>query len=231
MNKISESRSPTADSRLVLDRRRAGILLHPTSLPGETENGTIGAQARRFVDFLADGGFSIWQMLPLGPTHADRSPYQCLSVHAGNPRLISFVQLVAWGWLPHTPDLPAVNGTVRQTLLVKALQTFLAQGGASDMEAFNARHAFWLDDYALYMALRQAHDKQAWWKWPAPLRDRDPAALATARERHAEEMALVRFEQLIFYRQWQELRQAAQARGVQLFGDLPIFVAHNSANV
>ncbi|MEK7303622.1 MAG: 4-alpha-glucanotransferase, partial [Pseudomonadota bacterium] len=79
------------DARPVLDRRRAGILLHPTSLPGEAENGTLGPHALRFVDFLADSGFSVWQMLPLGPTHADRSPYQCLSVHAGNPRLISFV--------------------------------------------------------------------------------------------------------------------------------------------
>jgi len=219
------------DVRPVLDRRRAGILLHPTSLPGEAENGTLGPQALRFVDFLADSGFSVWQMLPLGPTHADRSPYQCLSVHAGNPRLISFAQLVTWGWLPHTAGLSATSGAVRQALLTQARLTCLAQGGARDMQAFDAAHAFWLDDYALYVALRQAHNNHAWWQWPEPLRDRDPAALAAARVRHAEDMALVRFEQYVFFRQWQELRQAAQARGVQLFGDLPIFVAHDSADV
>ena len=217
--------------RPVLDRRRAGILLHPSSLPGETENGTLGPQALRFVDFLADSGFSIWQMLPLGPTHADRSPYQCLSVHAGNPRLISFAQLASWGWLPHTAGLSTPSGAERQALLVQARQAFLAQGGARAGEAFDGAHAFWLDDYALYIALRQAHGNSAWWQWPEPLRDRDPAALAAARVRHAEEMALVRFEQFTFFRQWQELRQAAQARGVQLFGDLPIFVAHDSSDV
>ncbi len=219
------------DARPVLDRRRAGILLHPTSLPGEAENGTLGPHALRFVDFLADSGFSVWQMLPLGPTHADRSPYQCLSVHAGNPRLISFVQLETWGWLPHAAGLSAASGAVRQTLLAQARQACLAQGGARAMQAFDVVHAFWLDDYALYVALRQAHDHNAWWQWPEPLRDRLPAALAEARVRHAEDMALVRFEQFVFFRQWQELRQAAQARGVQLFGDLPIFVAHDSADV
>jgi 4-alpha-glucanotransferase len=221
----------TPAARPVLDRRRAGILLHPTSLPGEAENGTLGMHALRFVDFLAASGFSVWQMLPLGPTHADRSPYQCLSVHAGNPRLISFAQLEAWGWLPHTAGLSVASGAVRQTLLALARQAFLAQGGTRDLEAFDAAHAFWLEDYALYVALRQAHDHRAWWQWPEPLRDRDPAALAAARVRHAEDMALVRFEQFIFFRQWQELRQAAQGRGVQLFGDLPIFVAHDSADV
>ena len=231
MKKATDLRPPTHDPRPVLDRRRAGILLHPTSLPGEAENGTLGTQALRFVDFIADSGFSVWQMLPLGPTHADRSPYQCLSVHAGNPRLISFTQLEAWGWLPPTTGLSAASGTLRQTLLAQARQAFFAQGGARDMEAFDAAHAFWLEDYALFVALRQAHDHSAWWQWPESLRDRDPAALAAARMQHAEAIALVRFEQLIFFRQWQELRQAAQQRGVQLFGDLPIFVAHDSADV
>jgi len=219
------------EARAVLDRRRAGILLHLTSLPGEAENGTLGMQALRFVDFLAESGFSVWQVLPLGPTHADRSPYQCLSVHAGNPRLISFAQLEDWGWLPRTAGASATSGAARLGLIAQARVAFFAQGGARDVQAFNEAHAFWLDDYALYAALRQAQDHRAWWQWPEPLRDRDPAALAAARERHAEDMALVRFEQFIFFRQWQELRQAAQARGVQLFGDLPIFVAHDSADV
>lgn len=215
----------------VLDKRRAGVLLHPTSLPGGLENGTLGAEALRFVDFLADSGLSVWQMLPLGPTHTDRSPYQCLSVHAGNPRLISFAQIEAWGWLPHAAGLPPVDGAMRLALLAQARASFLAHGGAPEMQAFAAAQAFWLEDYALYEALRRTHGNRAWWQWPEALRDRIPAALADARARHAEDMALVRFEQLIFFRQWQELRQAAQARGVQLFGDLPIFVAHDSSDV
>ena len=231
MKEMIDARLRTSDSRLVLDRRRAGILLHPTSLPGEVENGTLGAPALRFVDFLADGGFSVWQMLPLGPTHADRSPYQCLSVHAGNPRLISFAQVEAWGWLPHTTSLSVTSGAVRLSLLAQAREAFLAQGGARDLAAFDTAHAFWLDDYALYVALRQSQDNRAWWQWPEPLRDRDVAALAAARAQHADDMALVRFEQFIFFRQWQELRQTAQARGVLLFGDMPIFVAHDSADV
>jgi 4-alpha-glucanotransferase len=228
---MPDSRLPTPDSRLVLDCRRAGILLHPTSLPGDVENGTLGAHAQRFVDFLADCGFSVWQMLPLGPTHADRSPYQCQSVHAGNPRLISFTQLQAWGWLPHTTCLPAADGAIRQQLLVQARLAFLVQGGTYELEAFDAARAFWLEDYALFVSLRQAYDHRAWWQWPELLRDREPAALAAARVRYAEDMALVRFEQFVFFRQWQQLRQVAQARGVQLFGDLPIFVAHDSADV
>ena len=215
----------------LLDGRRAGILLHPTSLPGEAENGTLGTEALRFLDFLAESGLHVWQMLPLGPTHADRSPYQCLSVHAGNPRLISFAQLEAWGWLPRAAGLAPANGAVRQALLAQAREIFLTQGGAPEMEAFDAAHAFWLEDYALYVALRQEHAHRAWWQWPEPVRDRAPAALAEARSRHADDLALVRFEQFVFFRQWHELRRAAQTRGVQLFGDLPIFVAHDSADV
>jgi 4-alpha-glucanotransferase len=223
--------SPKSSPTPVLESRRAGILLHPTSLPGEAPNGTLGTHALRFVDFLAECGLSVWQMLPLGPTHADRSPYQCLSVHAGNPRLIDFAQLEAWGWLPRAAGSPDADGALRQALLAQARQVFLSQGDASELEAFDAAHAFWLEDYALYVMLREAHDHRAWWQWPEPLRNRVPAALAAARLQHAEGMALVRFEQFVFFRQWQELRAAARARGIQLFGDLPIFVAHDSADV
>jgi 4-alpha-glucanotransferase len=223
--------SPKSSPTPVLESRRAGILLHPTSLPGEAPNGTLGTHALRFVDFLAKCGLSVWQMLPLGPTHADRSPYQCLSVHAGNPRLIDFAQLEAWGWLPHAAGSPDADGALRQALLAQARQVFLSQGDASELEAFDAAHAFWLEDYALYVTLRQIHDNRAWWQWPEPLRDRTPAALDEARAQHADDLALVRFEQFVFFRQWQELRAAARTHGVQLFGDLPIFVAHDSADV
>jgi len=215
----------------VLDRRRAGVLLHPTSLPSNGDNGTLGADARRFVDFLADSGFSVWQTLPLGPTHADRSPYQCLSVHAGNPRLIDFAGLEDCGWLPRGATSLALAGDDRRRLLAQALSGYRAQDPGGDLDRFAAAQAFWLDDYALYSALRHEHGQQSWWQWPAALRDRDAPSLSQARVRLAEEIQLVRFEQFLFFRQWRQLREYAHARGVRLFGDLPIFVALDSADV
>lgn len=227
MSQNTSSRQPQP----VLDRRRAGVLLHPTSLPGNGDNGTLGAEARRFVDFLADSGFSVWQTLPLGPTHADRSPYQCLSVHAGNPRLIDFAALEDSGWLPRGAASLAVAGDDRRRLLMQALDGYRAQGNGGDLAGFLAAQAFWLDDYALYSALRHDSGHLAWWQWPAAWRDRDRHALSEARVRLAEEIELVRFEQFLFFRQWRELREYAHARGVRLFGDLPIFVAQDSADV
>jgi 4-alpha-glucanotransferase len=217
--------------RPVLDRRRAGVLLHPTSLPGGVENGTLGADARRFVDFLAAAGFSVWQTLPLGPTHADRSPYQCLSVHAGNPRLIDFAAMEESGWLPLGAASLAVAGDDRRRLLMQALTGYLDQGDSTELDRFVAAHSIWLEDYALYAALRIEHGRSPWWQWPASLRDRDRSALSQARVRLSEEIKLVRFEQFVFFRQWQALREYAHARGVRLFGDLPIFVAQDSADV
>jgi 4-alpha-glucanotransferase len=189
----------------VLDRRRAGVLLHPTSLP----DGTLGADARRFVDVLADTGTSVWQMLPLGPTHAEASPYHCLSVHALNPQLL--------------PDRTAVTPDV--LLLPEQAATRAA------FEGFCAAAAHWLEDYALFMALRARHDTQPWWTWPVPLRDRAPDALETARNELAAELNRVRYEQFRVAMAFTELRRYAHVRGVRLFGDLPIFVAHDSADV
>jgi 4-alpha-glucanotransferase len=215
----------------VLDRRRAGVLLHPTSLPGDGDNGSLGAEARHFVDFLADSGFSVWQTLPLGPTHADRSPYQCLSVHAGNPRLIDFASLEEDGWLPRGAAALAVTGDDRRRLLMQALDGYRAQGNSGDFDGFRTAQASWLEDYALYSALRRESGNRTWSQWPAALRDRETHALREARVRLAGEIALVCFEQFLFFRQWRQLREYAHARGVRLFGDLPIFVAQDSADV
>ena len=217
------------------ERRRAGVLLHPTSLPGAPGCGDLGADAFHFVDFLADCRVSLWQMLPLGPTHGDRSPYQCLSVHAGNTRLISLQRLVEAGWLddaaldPHQ-DIDAQ----RQSRLAAAYNGFLRHADDEEraaLDVFAARHAGWLDDYALYQALRDEFGNAAWFDWPEPLRDRDPEALAEARKRLASVVERVRFEQFLFFRQWLQLRQYANERGVLLFGDIPIFVAYDSADV
>ncbi len=215
----------------VLDHRRAGVLLHPTSLPGAGENGTLGHEALRFLDFLADAGLSVWQLLPLGPTHTDRSPYQCLSSYAGNPRLIDFALLEEWGWLEPGTAVHTIGGAGRREALHAAHAAFVARSGAGALAQFVIAQSAWLDPYALYVAIRDAHQHRPWWQWPAALRDRDPAALAHAATELADELALVRFEQFVFFRQWQAIRTAARARGILLFGDLPVFVAHDSAEV
>lgn len=219
----------------VLEQRRAGVLLHPTSLPGGVGNGDLGSNAHRFVDFLAQAGFSVWQMLPLGPTHRDGSPYHALSLHAGNPLLISLDRLVEWGWLePNRPDTVTNVAVYRIERLAQAHKIFTQRAGDSEQQAFEAfinQEAHWLEDYAMYRALRREFSGQAWFQWPAPLRDREPEALAAARARLGDEMERVRFEQFVFDRQWQALRSHAAERNLLLFGDMPIFVAHDSVDV
>jgi 4-alpha-glucanotransferase len=217
--------------------RQAGLLLHPTSLPGSPGNGTLGPDAYRFVDFMAAAGFGVWQMLPLGPTHEDRSPYQCLSAHAGNVMLVSGRDLVERGWIGEG-DLPGPHAEnprgARLAMLRAARAGFEARAGEGDrqaFEAFIAAQRFWLEDYALYRAIRAEREGAAWVDWPAPLRDREPAALETARQRLAQPMAQVRFEQYVFFDQWHRLRTYANERGIRLFGDIPIFVAHDSSDV
>ncbi len=221
-------------------RRRAGILLHPTSLPGRWGSGELGHEARAFVDFLAAAGQTVWQTLPLGPTHHDGSPYQCLSVQAGNPQLIAIDELIARGWLEegraqllfaHT-----AQGVVQRRfrLLAAAYEGFRER--ADDQEraalaAFVEREAHWLEDFALYQALRREHGGRDWSQWPPPLRDREPEALAQARRRLAPFIAQIHFEQYLFFNQWQALKRYANERGVLLFGDLPIFVAYDSVDV
>jgi len=212
----------TPDPKPVLDRRRAGVLLHPTSLP----SGDLG-DAWRFVDFLAGTGTSVWQMLPLGPTHSDGSPYHCQSMHALNPALLSTERLVESGWRIASP-------APREHFLAAALACLLRPEHAAPRAAFEAfcvAHAAWLEDYALYQALRAHHGARPWWEWPERLRDREPAALEAAAAGLAETLNRVRFEQFLVANQFAELRRYAHDRGVRLFGDMPIFVAHDSAEV
>lgn len=213
-------------------RRRSGVLLHPTSLPGATGNGDLGPEARHFADFLAASGFGVWQMLPLGPTHADGSPYQTTSVHAGNPLLIDLGELQALGWLAQPPG--EVAGIQRLAVLACAHRGFQRQATPRQREElaeFSETEAGWLDDFALYQALKDEHQGRAWCDWPPALRDRDAQALAHARARLSAQIDHVRFQQWLFFRQWRALREHCAARGLALFGDLPIFVAHDSADV
>ncbi len=219
----------------ILSRRRAGILLHPTSLPGTPGNGDLGPDADRFIAFLAQAGITVWQSLPLGPTHGDRSPYHCLSVHAGSPLLISLTRLKQWGWLEDDAlDPQADPDGARRAALVRARAGFAAAATTAErhaLQAFMESHAGWLEDFALYEALRQAHRGEPWWRWPAPERDRNAGALVQARERLHETIAQVCFEQFVFFRQWLELKSLANHEGILLFGDMPIFVARDSAEV
>lgn len=214
--------------------RRAGVMLHPSSLPGGGVCGDLGPEARYFVNFLVDCGLSVWQMLPVGPTLSEGSPYQTSSVHAGNPRLIALEPLLARGWLLGLPDYTLEDPyRAQSTALGHAFAGFQAHAAAQEraaLDAFSAEHGYWLADYALFRALWEEQGRP-WWLWPEPLRDRDPEALAAARARLAAALAYIHFEQFLFFSQWQELRDYANGRGVRLFGDLPIFVAHDSAEV
>lgn len=217
-----------------LDRRRAGILLHITSLPGKGSVGDLGPAAHHFVDFLCSAGISVWQVLPVGPTQLDGSPYQSQSVHAGNPRLISLEPLVARGWLQDgVLERAHLTDEDKQDALEIAWRGFCQRADDGDRELlrlFIEAQGFWLDNYALFQAL---HDEQqcGWWQWPAPLRHREPTALGLARERLQEKIDFLCFEQFLFFCQWMELKGYANSRGVKLFGDMPIFVAHDSAEV
>ena len=214
--------------------RRAGVLLHITSLPGGGGCGDLGPNAFYFVNFLADCGMSVWQTLPVGPTLLEPSPYQTSSVHAGNPRLIALQPLLDRGWILGLPDFGIEEPEAAKTLALRhAFAGFRALAESAERKAldvFVAENAYWLEDYALFRALHEGQ-RLSWWDWPARLRDRDPTALAQAREQLGGELDFIRFEQHLFFDQWRRLRAYAASRGIALFGDMPIFVAHDSAEV
>jgi len=222
-------------AKAFLDRRRAGVVLHPTSLPGSRRHGNLGPEAYRFVDFLAEAGISVWQMLPLGPTHDDASPYHCLSVRAGNLDLVSLHDLVARGWFEEKQLTdPATATSSTRECLASAAQTFFRSASPQDRAGFAAfceSQADWLDDFALYETIRELQLGRAWFQWPAPLRDCDAVALGDIRQQHASRLDEIRFGQFAFATQWHALRAYARERGILLFGDMPFFVAHDSAEV
>ena len=220
--------------RSPLTQRRAGILLHITSLPGPGEVGDLGSQAYRFVDFLASAGMTVWQILPIGPTMQDNSPYQSSSMYAGNPRLISLEMPLEKGWLEAIPESCETLSDEAKTYCVNlAWEGFKERASdedQADLQRFTAEQGWWLEDFALFRAL-QEEEKCCWWDWHPPLRDRKPQAMAAARARLKPLIEGIKFQQYLFYTQWLHLRQYANEQGVLLFGDVPIFVAHDSAEV
>ena len=222
----------------ILNKRRAGVLLHITSLPSAEQQGDLGQDAYNFVNFLADTGMTVWQTLPLGVTHDDNSPYQCLSAHAGNAQLINIANLVELGWL-NSPNncedcYRSATQFYKSCLIAKAFYGFLERAQSQDkldFAEFCKNKAFWLNDFALFMALRHEFNQQCWNQWPEPLKQRDPDAIKAATLRLKSEIDIIKFEQYVFFKQWMALKAYANERGVLLFGDIPIFVSYDSADV
>lgn len=225
--------------------RKSGILLHPTSLPGPYGMGEIGPRARAFLHTLKAAGQRYWQVLPLGPTGYGDSPYQCLSTFAGNPMLISFDDLVEDGLLkaaeledfPEFPEDRIDYGPVlqaRQQVLAKVCKVFGRRASPelkAGFDAFCAENAAWLEDYAEFFALKEERDLRPWVEWELELATRDDGALKRIRKDLATPIRHAKIRQFLFARQWRRLRAEAESLGIQLIGDIPIFVSHDSADV
>lgn len=225
--------------------RSSGILLHPTSLPGRYGIGDLGESAYRFVDWLASARQSVWQVLPLGPTGYGDSPYQTHSAFAGNAVLISLDQLVEEGLLtaadladaPRFPENYVDFGAVipyHTAKLNLAFENFVASATdaqVTDFQAWCEENDHWLDDYALFMSLKDENNGRPWVEWAPEETLRAPQAMVDAQERHAESIERYRFRQWVFARQWDALKTYANSQKIRLIGDIPIFIAHDSADV
>ena len=223
--------------------RAGGILLHPSSLPGPYGIGDLGPQAYRFVDWLTSTGCKLWQVLPLGPTGYGDSPYQCFSAFAGNPYLISFEALIDEGLLTvdDLADLPNFEPSGvdygqlipwKLDLLHKSFArlTLASKEFREEFEYFRVDNAPWLDDYALFMSLKEVHGGGPWGDWEASLRQREVSAMEQARLSQHEDILRYSFYQFLFFRQWHKLRSYANERGIRIIGDIPIFIAYDSAD-
>ena len=225
-------------------KRSAGVLLHPTSLPSAHGIGDLGPTAHAYLDWLDSAGVSWWQILPLNPPGPGNSPYSATSTFAGNPLLISPELLVDDGLLEGDdvagelilPDEFVDFSVViphKRNLLGRAFDRFSRHPGglAAELEDFRSHHHQWLDDFALFSALKDAHNGSPWYDWPTPLALRDPVALSEWRDHHRDAIEREVFSQFVFHRQWRFLREHATDVGVRILGDVPIFVARDSAEV
>ena len=225
--------------------RTSGILLHPTSLPGEYGIGDLGPEAYEFINFLEAAHQQYWQILPLGPTGYGDSPYQCFSAFAGNTLLISPEKLVEDGFLTQDQVDEHPQFAAERTdyggaydwknkvnrLAFEGLQRITSVDLRGKFETFLQENAWWLDDYALYRAVKTAQDQKPWYEWPGPLKLRDQAAIQKARNELFDEILAEKFYQFLFYRQWGLLKEYANKHNVKVIGDIPIFVALDSSDV
>jgi 4-alpha-glucanotransferase len=217
--------SVAAIANVSVDRRRAGVLAHITSVPSAKWPGTLGENAERFLRWLAESGLQVWQMLPLGPPHANDSPYQCQSAHAANLELVDKQALVDAGWL---------DSAERSDWLAYSWQAFTTQACDEErraLAAFEHAHVYWVADFSIYSTLKRHHGGAPWWEWPVSLRRRNTPETEAFCEQNALCIQQQTFGQYLFQKQWLSLRQLAGEHGVSLFGDMPIFVAHDSADV
>jgi 4-alpha-glucanotransferase len=225
-------------------KRSSGILLHPTSFPGAYGNGDLGSFAYRFLDFLAESGCKLWQVLPLGPTGYGDSPYQCFSAFAGNPYLISIEQLLnekllTQDDLADLPDFPKDHvdfGWIYSWKFILLDRSFARfQDSASDSikqayALFRTQNESWLEDFALFMAIKESMGGKPWNEWDAPLRSRQKKVLAQARSDLAPMIEKQIYRQFLFFRHWHWVKEYAHSKGIQIIGDIPIFVAYDSAD-
>ncbi len=225
-------------------QRSSGVLLHPTALPGSFRIGDFGEEAFLFIDILARAGQSVWQILPLGPTGYGHSPYNALSAFAGNPVLIDLQNLVDCGDLDGARLNAAIRAStkidfdqthaLKDTLLLEAGRQFFATPTAARHHSFDTfcyEQSDWLEDFSLFMALRNTFAGQAWYEWPEKLRTRQPKTLKEWHAKLEESCQLYSYQQFIFAEQWHKLKAYANHNGIQVFGDIPIFVAYDSADV
>lgn len=224
--------------------RCSGVILHPSSFPGPDGIGDLGPEAYRWIDFLARAGCTLWQVLPLGPTGYGDSPYQCFSAFAGNPYLISPVILLDQKLLtrkelidrPVFPQNTVDFGPVIEwkiTLLDRAFSRFVKtkdQKIIQEFQKFCEQQKYWLDDFALFMSIKENLGGGSWGNWPDDLRNREPRSLANFIEDHPDEILKHKFRQFLFYSQWDQIRNYARLKKVQIIGDIPIFVAYDSSD-
>jgi len=226
-------------------KRSSGILLHISSLPGPDGIGDLGAEAYHWINFLHESGTNLWQVLPLGPTGYGDSPYQCFSAFAGNPYLISPALLLADGLLTRealakrpefSPDIVDYGRVIdwKTYLLDYAYDQFRRKESGKLRKAYDKfvkKKSWWLEDFAIFMAIKEVNNEIAWSEWDRPLRLREPDALERVKIDLAETIMRHKFRQFLFFRQWENLHDYAHQKGIQIVGDIPIFVAHDSADV
>ncbi len=224
--------------------RNAGILLHPTSLPGKFGIGDLGYEAYNFVNFLEAAGQKLWQVFPLGPTGYGDSPYQCFSAFAGNPLLISPEKLRDEGFLtdndlqnipPHDPARVDYGLIIqyKNELFSKAFNNYKNNNNGMEkaVEEFSEKNKDWLNDYALFMAAKNFNNGKLWTEWDRDLVTRKPSSLKKWKNDLADGIKYQKFIQYIFYKQWHELKNYANEKGIKIIGDMPIFVAYDSSDV
>lgn len=215
------------------NKKQAGVLLHISSLPSEGYIGDLGKSAYQMVNVLASMGAAVWQTLPMNMPHDDGSPYQCVSAFAGNTELISLESLVDDKLLTQAEVDRFYQGQIhdKSILFPQAYQAFQYHHEQGHFKAFCQEEAVWLDDYALFMVLRHKFNAQSWHTWPEEYKHRDAETLAATQETLAQEIEVVKFAQYLFFTQWQFFKTYAEQKNIALFGDIPIFVAYDSAEV